>query len=49
MVDTRNAMKKPYPNVFKLGAPRAEEGGKVARPDRRCHCELRASRVSAVL
>ena len=31
IVDTRNAIKKPHPNVFKLGAPRAEgEGHKIA-------------------
>jgi UDP-N-acetyl-D-glucosamine dehydrogenase len=30
VVDTRNAVKQPRPNVFKLGAPRAEEGEKVA-------------------
>jgi UDP-N-acetyl-D-glucosamine dehydrogenase len=31
IVDTRNAIKQPHPNVFKLGAPRApSEGQKVA-------------------
>jgi UDP-N-acetyl-D-glucosamine dehydrogenase len=31
IVDTRNAIKKPHPNVFKLGAPRAEgEGHRIA-------------------
>jgi UDP-N-acetyl-D-mannosaminuronate dehydrogenase len=32
IVDTRNAIKQPHPNVFKLGAPRASgaaEGRKV--------------------
>jgi UDP-N-acetyl-D-mannosaminuronate dehydrogenase len=24
VVDTRNAIKKPYPHVFRLGAPRPE-------------------------
>ena len=28
VVDTRNAMKQPRPNVFKLGAPRAQEARK---------------------
>jgi UDP-N-acetyl-D-glucosamine dehydrogenase len=28
VVDTRNAIKKPYPNVFRLGAPRPETAGK---------------------
>jgi len=29
VVDTRNAVKRPRPNVFKLGAPRAEESEKA--------------------
>ncbi len=27
VVDTRNAIKKPYPHVFRLGAPRPEAQG----------------------
>ena len=31
IVDTRNAIKKPHPHVFRLGAPRPEAAGeKVA-------------------
>jgi UDP-N-acetyl-D-glucosamine dehydrogenase len=30
IVDTRNAIKKPYPNVFRLGAPRPENEGRIA-------------------
>ena len=30
VVDTRNAIKRPRPNVFKLGAPRTEERENVA-------------------
>jgi UDP-N-acetyl-D-mannosaminuronate dehydrogenase len=29
IVDTRNAIKKPYPHVFRLGAPRPEVQGVV--------------------
>jgi UDP-N-acetyl-D-glucosamine dehydrogenase len=29
IVDTRNAIKKPYPNVFRLGAPRPESAGQT--------------------
>ncbi len=29
IVDTRNAIKEPHPNVFRLGAPRASEGPKT--------------------
>jgi UDP-N-acetyl-D-glucosamine dehydrogenase len=29
IVDTRNAIKKPYPNVFRLGAPRPENEGHI--------------------
>jgi UDP-N-acetyl-D-glucosamine dehydrogenase len=32
VVDTRNAIKRPRPNVFKLGAPRTEERENVALP-----------------
>ena len=31
IVDTRNAIKEPHPNVFKLGAPRAPRGGSEGR------------------
>jgi UDP-N-acetyl-D-glucosamine dehydrogenase len=30
IVDTRNAIKKPYPHVFRLGAPRPENEGRIA-------------------
>ena len=30
IVDTRNAIKKPHPNVFRLGAPRPENEGHIA-------------------
>jgi len=30
IVDTRNAIKKPHPNVFRLGAPRPENEGRIA-------------------
>jgi UDP-N-acetyl-D-glucosamine dehydrogenase len=30
IVDTRNAIKKPHPNVFRLGAPRPEGEGHIA-------------------
>jgi UDP-N-acetyl-D-glucosamine dehydrogenase len=30
IVDTRNAIKKPHPNVFRLGAPRPESEGHIA-------------------
>jgi UDP-N-acetyl-D-glucosamine dehydrogenase len=32
IVDTRNAIKKPYPHVFRLGAPRPEPGGRTVGP-----------------
>jgi UDP-N-acetyl-D-glucosamine dehydrogenase len=30
IVDTRNAIKKPHPHVFKLGAPKPEAEGAIA-------------------
>ena len=29
IVDTRNAIKEPHPNVFRLGAPRPEAAGQT--------------------